>query len=219
MTTQTDTLAVIGATYGMLSKAFDYPDEELWRQFEGRALCELVGELSGEDSGDLDGDYVFPVRSQDERARIYLDLFELGKTPLYEGSFRPNAGREGILEDLLRFYHFFAVQLGERNRDFPDHIVTELEFMMHLVGLEAAAVQEGHDPTPFRLAQKDFLDRHVLIWAAELKNRRFGTDEGVYSTLASWLVAFVQAHRDAVDDPLSEVSAINTPSISEIHLV
>lgn len=218
MTTQIDTLEAIGATYAVLSKAFDYPDDEVWNQLEGRALGSLVGDLGDDDADGLDGGYVFPVRSQDDRTGIYLSLFELGKTPLYEGSFRPQDGRDGIQEDLLRFYHFFAVHLGDQKKDFPDHIVTELEFMMHLVGLEAAAMREGHDPTPFRLAQRDFLDRHVLIWTAELKKRQFGADGGVYSTLASWLGTFTQVHRDAVGDALAEAGAIDQRPVSDTHL-
>lgn len=214
MTTQLDTLEAIGTTYAVLSRAFDYPDEALWSQMEGRPLSSLVGD----DVDDLPGDYVFPVRSQDERTGTYLSLFELGKTPLYEGSFRPQDGRDGIQEDLLRFYHFFAVQLGDRNRDFPDHIVTELEFMMHLVGLEAAAVRNGHDPTPFRLAQRDFLDRHVLVWVAEMKKRQFGTEGEVYATLAFWLGAFTHVHRDVVDDALAETGNAGGHPISDTHL-
>jgi DMSO reductase family type II enzyme chaperone len=204
MTMQIDTLDAIRATYGVLSKAFAYPDEELWSRLEGLALKELIGDLESDDVEDLDGAYVFPTRSQDERTAIYLDLFELGKTPLYEGSFRPSDGRAGIQEELLRFYNFFDLKLGEKGRDYPDYVVTELEFMMYLVGLEAAALKDGRDPAPLRLAQKDFLDRHVLVWANEMKKRQFGADKGVYSTLASWLGAFTQSHRDVVGDALAE---------------
>jgi DMSO reductase family type II enzyme chaperone len=217
MTTRIDTLEMIGATYAVLSSAFDYPDEELWSQLEGRALNVLINDLGGDDADGLEGGYVFPVRSQDEREVIYLDLFELGRMPLYEHSFRPKDGREGIQEDLLRFYHFFAVQLGERNRDFPDHIATELEFMMYLVGLEAATVAEGRDPTPFRLAQRDFLDRHVLIWAAEIRRRQFEADGGVYAMLARWLDAFTRRHRDALEEALAVTTGDERPS-SNTHL-
>ncbi len=204
MTTQSDTLETIRVTYAVLSRAFDFPDEALWNQLEGRALHELISDPVNDNTDELEGTYVFPVQSQDERTSIYLELFELGKLPLYEGSLRPQDGRDGIEEELLRFYHFFAVKLSERNRDFPDHIVTELEFMMHLVGLEAAALKQGRDPAPFRFAQRDFLDRHVLVWAAEMKKQLFRANKGVYSTLASWLSAFTQAHRDIIGAALSE---------------
>ena len=219
MTTQIDTLDAIRATYGVLSKAFGYPDEELWSQLEGRALKELIGDLASDDAEDLDGEYVFPVRSQDERTAIYLDLFELGKTPLYEGSFRPHDARAGIQEELFRFYNFFDLKLGEQGRDYPDHIVTELEFMMYLVGLEAAALKDGRDPTPVRLAQKDFLDRHVLVWVNEIEKRQFGADQGVYSTLASWLGAFTRLHRDVVGGALGESAvADDGRAVCDTHL-
>ncbi|MDE2227912.1 MAG: molecular chaperone TorD family protein [Alphaproteobacteria bacterium] len=218
MTAAIETLDAIGATYAVLSKAFGYPNDELWAQLEGRTVSELSGDVVDDDADGLDRDYVFPVRSQDERASIYLSLFEVGEMPLYEGSFRPRDGRDGIQEELLRFYHYFAVRLSERNRDFPDHVVTELEFMMHLVGLEAAALKAGRDPTSFRLAQRDFLDRHVLVWATEMKKRRFGDDRGVYSTLASWLGAFTRVHREVVGDALAEVGAVDERPIGDTNL-
>lgn len=218
MTRQIDTLEAIGATYAVLSRAFSYPDGEFWSPLEGHSLDELIADLGGDGADGLERNYVFPIRSQDERTGIYLELFELGKMPLYEGSFRPQDGREGIQEELLRFYHFFAVELSERNRDFPDHIVTELEFMIHLVRLEAAVLKEGRDPTSFRVAQRDFLDRHVLIWATEMKKRQFGSDAGIYSTLVSWLAAFTQGHRAALGDALAEVDASEECPISGKHL-
>lgn len=218
MTASIDMLEAIGATYGVLSRAFDYPDEDLWSRLEGRALGELIGELEGDNGEGLDTDYVFPVRSQEERAGVYLRLFELGKMHLYEGGFRPQDGREGIQEELFRFYHFFDLKLGESNRDYPDHIVTELEFLMYLADLEAAAIADGRDPVPIRLAQKDFLDRHVLVWAPELKRRQLEADGGAYAVLASWLDAFARRHRDILEAALTpaDISAGPTDTSHEV---
>lgn len=204
MKIEINVLEAVGATYAVLSKAFSYPDQELWDSLEGHALEELIGDVDSSASG-LDGHYVFPVRGRDERTSTYLNLFELGKMPLYEGSFRPYDGREGIQDELLRFYHCFNLKLGKEKRDYPDHITTELEFMMYLVGLEAAALNEARDPKPVRSAQKDFLDRHVRVWATEMGRRRFESDRGVYATLAHWLDAFTRWHRHALEEALADV--------------
>ena len=102
-------------------------------------------------------------------------------------------GREGILEDILRFYGYFDVRLREGNRDYPDYLVSELEFMAFLASREARALAEGADPESFRRAQRDFLERHLALWAPEFAGRlaRTGT---IYGQLSRDLADFISAH-------------------------
>jgi len=98
----------------------------------------------------------------------YIAAFEVGvpepPVPLYESAYRADdkASRRGVLEDLVRFYEFFDLDLGEAPSEAPDHLTVELEFMAALAQLEALADGGGADRAPFRLAQRDFLDRHLL---------------------------------------------------------
>jgi DMSO reductase family type II enzyme chaperone len=165
------------AAYRQFACAFDYPQAEFWDRLEQAG------------SGP-------PIRSQEEREADYLAAFELGGTeppvPLYEGLCRPADGREGIIEDLLRFYDFFGLRLRQDNRDYPDHLVCELEFMAFLAAREAHAAESGLDAGPYRLAQRDFLQRHLGVWLPELAQRlsRSGT---VYTWLSRELADFTRA--------------------------
>ena len=169
--------ATAGAYLGF-ARAFDYPRAEFWQEAEG-----------------VDG--LVPVRSQEEREAEYLAAFELGRevpsVSPYEGFCRPGEGREGILEDILRFYEYFDVRLRKENRDYPDHLVSELEFMAFLASREAGALAEGADPESFRRAQRDFLERHLALWAPEFAGRlaRTGT---IYGQLSRDLADFICAH-------------------------
>ncbi|TSA41040.1 MAG: protein ClrD [Betaproteobacteria bacterium] len=165
--------------YLTLAQLFSFPRPEVWQP--------------------LERDGVIPARSQDEREADYLATFELGgkqsAVPLYEGLCRPVDGREGILEDVMRFHEFFGVRLQITNRDYPDHLVTELEFMAFLCQQEAA----GKDVDSFRRASRDFLRRHLLAWVPGFAERLAGgkTD---YGEIALALADFCQEHADELEE-------------------
>lgn len=169
--------------YLALAQLFAFPRPEVWQP--------------------LERDGVTPARSQDEREADYLATFELGgeqsAVPLYEGLCRPGDGREGILEDVMRFHEFFGVRLQEANRDYPDHLVTELEFMAFLCQQEAAAEAAGKDVDSFRRASRDFLQRHLLAWVPGFVERLAGgkTD---YGEIAQALADFCQEHADELGE-------------------
>ena len=172
---------VVG-TYLWFARAFDYPDPEIWDGLESP-------------EGPV------PPRTQADREAEFLAAFEFGgeAPPVspYEGFARPTDGREGILEDVLRFYGYFEVRLREDNRDYPDHLVTELEFLAFLTGRETEAVAHRADPEGYRRAARDFLDRHLLVWLPMFVERLDPTGT-VYGPLGRELLAFVQAHRAAL---------------------
>lgn len=184
-------LQELAGTYGILAIGFDQPRAPYWDALEGHSLAEIAA-VGGE------GDLVFPQRSQDQREAEYFSTFEAGVVPLYEGSCRPQDGREGLQEELLRFYHFFGVKLNEGSRDFPDHFVTELQFMRYLVELEAETVRRGMDPTPFRAGQRDFLERHIVIWSEAMRARGRLDQVPAYRILNEWLRSLAASHLDAL---------------------
>ncbi len=128
----------------------------------------------------------------------YLAAFEVGQgtaaVPLFEGMHRGDLGREGILEDLLRFYEFFDVKLSEADREYPDHLVTELEFLAWLCLQEQAAQQKGGDAESFRRAGRDFLARHLAAWLPEFRRKLEATDTA-YAQYGSVLAELVETHR------------------------
>lgn len=98
----------------------------------------------------------------------YIAAFEAGvpepPVPLYESAYLAEdvASRRSLLEELVRFYEFFDLDLGERPNEAPDHVTVELEFLAAVAQLESLAVVRGADSAPFRRAQRDFLDRHLV---------------------------------------------------------
>jgi DMSO reductase family type II enzyme chaperone len=160
--------------YRCLATAFSFPTPELSEAFaSGSFLDELLAAadalpfpLAVDDS--LRGD---PALAHEELQQEYIRLFEVGPgrppCPLYEGSH--SSGRMKTLEELVRFYEHFG--LRSETGDLPDHLCAELEFMHYLAFKEAAALSTGADSLPYRLAQRDFLRRHLCRWLPKLRLR------------------------------------------------
>ncbi len=166
--------AARSSMYHYLATAFSFPTSEVSEAFaSGRFLKELLAATAAlpfpvrADDG-LRAD---PALAHDELQQEYIRLFEVGPgrppCPLYEGSHR--SGRMKIMEELVRFYEHFG--LRHEAGDLPDHLCAELEFMHYLTFKEAAALQAGADSLPYRLAQRDFLRRHLSRWLPKLRRR------------------------------------------------
>lgn len=175
-------------SYLAMAQLFSYPDPEAWQRLVAHGLVD-------------------PALGQKTLEADYMAAFELGRgkvpVPLFEGLHRGDLGREGILEDLLRFYEFFDVKLSETDRDFPDHLVTELEFLAWLCMREQTAQREGSDAAPFRRAARDFLDRHLAAWLPEFRQRLEATGTA-YAQYGHALSELVEAHRSRLDEQRQE---------------
>lgn len=205
MSAHLESLEAIGRTYGLFAKGLDYPDAAFWESLEGNALRELASGWDDIVGMDAVAHCSFPRRDQEAREIEFVSTFDQGGVPLYEGLCLPKTGREGIFDEVLRFYHHFGLRLSETQRDFPDNFVTELEFMGHLVRLEAGAIERGASPEAFRRAQRDFLTRHLGLWAEALPERlrQYGEDTAYY-LLAVWLRGFVEAHLESLNGELAD---------------
>lgn len=170
----------LAGAYMAMAQVFSYPNPESWQRLGEQGLID-------------------PGFTRDAMEAEYLAAFEVGReaspVPLFEGMHRPDLGREGILEDLLRFYEFFDVKLSETDREYPDHLATELEFLAWLCMQEQAAGQAGRDAEPFRLAARDFLSRHLAAWLPEFRRRLEATDTA-YAQYGAVLGDLVEGHGD-----------------------
>lgn len=191
--------------YLFFARAFDYPRPEFWDAVERKRPEEVFGDTRDLPLSSSGQALIVSPCSQEEREIEYVNTFVVGKngtppSPLYEGLYRTDEGREGLLMDLLRFYHYFELKLSERDRDFPDHLVAELEFMAYLADKEAAAIEEGKDSLPYRRAQRDFLDRHLLAWIPALQERiETRLPSSSYRLLIGLLAAFIDNQRKRLD--------------------
>ena len=161
--------------YRLLVQGWGYPDRALFGALAGGGFRREAEEAWRELPFDLEpaldgltaaGDYV-------DFQADHLRLFEVGlgspPCPLYSGLYR--GGRKAVMEELTRFYNYFGLSLERGRGELPDHLTTELEFMHFLTFKELWALHEGQDPSPYRRAQVDFLERQLVSWLPQLQAR------------------------------------------------
>ena len=111
--------------------------------------------------------------SEDDLQVEYTRLFDAAASKdachLYEGIYAD--ARDRALEESLRFYDYFGLSLSEGAREFPDYIVTQLEFLHYLTYCQSGVAAQGGDPESFRLAEEDFIERHLGRWVPKLNQR------------------------------------------------
>jgi TorA maturation chaperone TorD len=127
--------------------------------------------------------------------------------------------RSNALADLSGFYRAFGLEMSAHYPERPDHIVWELEFMAHLLGLERLA--ENADPVRSaeyrqvcRDAQSRFLTEHLGWWApafTRLLHRH--NSRGFYGAAGAFLAAFMPAERALLGIP--PVARATRPTVAE----
>ena len=166
--------------YRFLAESFRYPGKDFFEMAQDESylksamaiLNEIPFEISLEQDV-LSGRLLEGV-SQDDFEAEFVRVFDAGPggppCPLYGGKYA--AGRMTNMEDLVRFYNHFGLSVAEApEREMPDHITTELEFMHYLAFKEVLALQRAEDPAPYCFAEIDFLHRHLAKWLPELHEK------------------------------------------------
>jgi len=195
---QTDEQISVGArsrAYALLAEAFAFPDPPLAERFtSGDWLDDFTDALTflpfGVDIAERVCEQLARPAAREELAHDYIRLFEVGAgrpyCPLYEGAHR--GGRMKIMEELVRFYEHFGLKPAPG--DQPDHMCAELQFMHYLAFKQAASPSED-----VRIAQRDFLYRHLCKWLPRLVLRLNDAREPspFYSALAAVAAEFCRA--------------------------
>ncbi len=141
-------------------------------------LTELAGQLRARLPYDFNlGPLALVAADLDESAaeRLaadYSGLFEVSgaQVPLREELCPLTT--EKAKEENLRFYDFFGYILAEDRQWAPDHLSVQLEFMHFLSFKGSPKEANGESPreedpemlASYRLAQRDFLERHLCRW-------------------------------------------------------
>jgi len=177
MNAHTDEAGILAGGYLGMAQLFSYPNPETWKRLAEHGVVD-------------------PALGQEAMEAEYLAAFEVGRdsppVPLFEGMHRGGTGRDGVSEDLLRFYEFFDAKLCEADREYPDHLVTELEFLAWLCMQEHRAA--GGDAESFRRAARDFLTRHLAAWLPEFRRKLEATGTA-YAQYGTALAELVDTHR------------------------
>jgi DMSO reductase family type II enzyme chaperone len=149
-----------------------------------------------------------PTVSPDDFQAEYNRLFEVGTMggppcPLFGGLY--DRDRMRVMEELVRFYNYFG--LGLAQRQLPDHITVELEFMHYLTYKEAEAHQNGADQGSYQRAEKDFVERHLGKWVPVLHQKLAGCQPlPFFADLVAWTEDFLGRDRQYLKSILNPSS-------------
>ena len=163
--------------YNILSLCYVYPDEKVYasiaagewiRRFRG--ALHLLDEKSFDDnlrgieqavSEAKEGSQLAMAQ---EYTRLFIHAFPHVIAPPYGSIYLKKKGLVSAktTSEVLRFYHEAGFTLKEDLKDFPDHIVHELEFMGIRAGEESQS--SGNEKIKLEEIQMNFLSRFILPW-------------------------------------------------------
>ena len=133
--------------------------------------------------------------------------------------------RSNSLADVSGFYRAFGLAISDRRPERPDHVVLELEFMAHLLGLERHAAVENPDrrrehQQVCRDAQARFLGEHLAWWTPVFARLLGGANpNGFYAAAGIFLAALIPAERGLLRLPPAShrvgPSAVERPELCE----
>lgn len=191
--------------YHLLSQSWEYPGSEFIELVKDDTFVEGLRDVAaglpyavGIPEAALEGRALQDVPPDDMEAE-YIRVFSMGPggppCPLREGSYA--AGRQSVVEELIRFYNHFGLSTTKgRQRKLPDDLSTELEFLHYLTFLEMTAVRNSQDPSPYRRAERDFLERRLLKWLPQLNERIDAFIARGYTRINNDVIAFYRGLAD-----------------------
>lgn len=146
-----------------------------------------------------------------EYSKLFIGPFKLLAPPygsVYLDPERKLMGNSTI--DVLKWYQRAGVSFDRRQRDLPDHIAVEFEFMSYLIWrerLEASQAFDGEVILRRLQEQHAFLEQHLKAWvpafAQAIKN---GTDNLFYRSLADCTTTFIESDVKFLEKIQSEYS-------------
>ncbi|HZJ07816.1 MAG TPA: molecular chaperone TorD family protein [Nocardioidaceae bacterium] len=195
--------AARGVVYGLLARSFAYPSPEHLDVLRDRIRF-VVRELVTSDAV-LDGLLAEVARglkaSLDELRDAHALLFthiEPVDYPPYESAYcSADIFRQAdTMADVAAFYLAHGLQVGGVERERPDHVATELDFMGLMAVKEAYALEHlgSEQVDECRRTQDHFLRDHLGCWAPGLGQRlatlaQHPFHRALGALLAHWLEA------------------------------
>ncbi len=205
-----DLAAARSVVYRIFAELFEYPNDALAAAIaSGEPVARLREALACVDPAlvvgvdwEALGNAAGSGEPDDNLAVQYTRLFDVGvpgpPCPLYGGLYASE--RMKTMEEALRFYRHFALATSPSQKELPDHLTVELEFLHFLTFKEVECLAGAGDPGPFRRAQRDFIARHPGRWVPELCERLNKHDSSAFfRELAAALRAFLVHDAAAID--------------------
>ncbi|WP_227370073.1 molecular chaperone TorD family protein [Halomonas sp. M20] len=150
--------------------SFNQALDSAWQAVTGRPWpCQPASSSFAE----LESGYISTFRhGQKGKPQVALVAGEYEE--LLKGQTRPT-----FLLNVQAFYKHFGLQAAvgdEGLTEEPDHLSAMLEFMAVLTHLEAQALAQHKEANPYRLAQRDFIKRHLVPLLAAIQ-RKAGSEK------------------------------------------
>ncbi len=192
--------------YRLLSLGFRYPSPSVFKTFQnGKFFLELEENISRipHFRGIKKALFINNVTFSEFEVK-FVETFDTGSPlppcPPYEGFYIEP--RTAVMLEVSEFYRHFGLAMSQKEgkREFPDHISAELEFLHFLT------FQESQDPENFEgylLAEKDFLERHLLKWVPEFRSRLRNSGMPFYIRLAEVTSGFIACEHEFVASRLT----------------
>lgn len=192
--------------YKVLSGVFAYPADAAQAAFVRRGAAEALRDAAA--------DLPFPVPAiaalgeavaegeggaSDDLALAYTSLFDncggRPAVPLHEKDYVQRDTKQ-VWEELIRFYEHFGLGYDlKASGQWPDHLVTELEFLHYLTFLETGAPDAA--AATYGAAAGDFIERHLANWVPKFADKLAGKAEAApYVALAQVLAQFIAGETD-----------------------
>ncbi len=196
------------AVYGFIARALAFPTEERLAAHRDTAgpLVSMVS--TGDDR--IDGLLANAVEALsgpgEELRRAHTAAFppiESQDHPAHESAYASGDifVQTDLMADVAAFYRAHGLKVGGRDRERPDHICTELEFMGFMARKEAHALEAlGPDEVEeCRRTQSHFLRDHLGCWAAAFGQRmNVFAPEGPYRLFGDLLKGWVELDLSAL---------------------
>lgn len=147
--------------------------------------------------------YRFGLESfQAEYVRLFVNSGQGVLAPPYasfytEGSMFGEAAREA-----LAYYERFSLTLDTAQKEPPDHVVYELEFLSFLCSMEQEALDESRqqEADELRRAQADFFCKHLFPWANIFCDRIVQNSRlAYYQLLGAFMKGFLAHERTLLE--------------------
>ena len=164
--------------YQLFALAITYPDSEWVAAVKAGELADtltgLLGRLDEDLLREIDRNALCDSGADETALAVeYTRLFDVGGgdslVSLYGG--HHHGGRTTAMEEVLRFYHHFGLQLDKARNELPDHLLGELEFLHFMTFQEAGIEARGQDASHYQRGQKDFIERQIGRWFPELRGK------------------------------------------------
>lgn len=179
-TVEWETAITRSALYELLALTLAYPTTAGHAALQSRIMPVLAEVVTGDAGVDHRVRRVLDAFSGplDELRAGHAALFthiEPTDCPPYESGYVSGDifRQTDVMADVAGFYRAHGLQVGGTERERPDHVVTELEFMAFMARKEAYALAElGHDQvTECRRTAASFLRDHLGCWGPDLGRR------------------------------------------------